>query len=637
MPVDDNTRHTVYHFYNFKMKNNYSTFKTKIILFLIIFLSFSSFLLYSQGGLSFKNTDIKIKENSKYDPGMPSSDQKIEIFVNLKNYQVIDKNTINMEIEIQKLQLSGFEDEGHKKKIQKYPGTRYFVTGNLPEKDTLSKISLKLIDVETDDIVYQTKENIEVNSDELLKLTGELRNKIVEIEQIWNISVFINKEISEAFFVGRHPDSKYIVKGNLKGIDQLFALSLKLINFKTGVLVSQVTGEIDVNLKELLKQTKSSSDKTVEIEPVSDNLGSIYVFSNKNESDVFLNGTLRGKTPLLIKDIQKGHHLLEVKKGNYYYKKKIAVIEKEIAGINAELKILKGYLYVRTVPEGLNIFIDNNFYGQTPMYIKNIDAGFHILSLEKDWYTKTEEIIEIKPHETKTIHKKLTETGRLSIEILNNSHEVENITIEKDKGKHSFVVGSEGINVYEELPEGNYTINVNGKNIKTYEKEIFIEPGETLKLQVNPEYTLEYTERETEKNITIANLENFKNKKDVYFKAGYITAGGSIVSASSAILFYLLAKDQLGKYNTSYAKYQQAATTEEAMVYRDIAQDHYDNSKSFKTAEYISLGVAVLSTGLSAFLFLRRPKDGEIQDLEIKINSYSNNNYGIKGYFSKKF
>ena len=156
-------------------------------------------------------------------------------------------------------------------------------------------------------------------------------------------------------------------------------------------------------------------------------------------------------------------------------------------------------------------------------------------------------------------------------------------------------------------------------------------------MQVNPEYTLEYTERETAKNITIANLENLENKRDIYFKAVYITAGGSIVSASSAFLFYFLAKDQLGKYNTSYVKYQQATTTEEAMVYRDIAQDHYDNSKSFKTAEYISIGVAVLSTGLSAFLFFRRPKDGEIQDPEIKINSYGNNNYGIKGYISKKF
>ncbi len=304
---------------------NYFNSRNFLLLF-IIFLPFPSFMIYSQA------TGVVIDDYRKYEPEIPVSDnlvydKKIDIFVNLKNYQVIDKSTIKLEIEIQKMQLSGFGSE-EKKKIKKYPGTNLIISEDVPETDPLSGLSVNIVNGDTSDIIYSAKENLEIDLNELVQLTGGLSNKIVEIEQIWNMSLYINEEITEVSFIGKPSGSKYLITGDLGGIDQKYALSLTLRNFETGVLVSQVAGEIDFTLNELLKQTVSSPYKRDDEKPQREGSGSIYVFSNKEKSDVFLNGALIGKTPLLITNIQKGYHVIEVKNVNYYYIKSLRINSK---------------------------------------------------------------------------------------------------------------------------------------------------------------------------------------------------------------------------------------------------------------------------------------------------------------------
>jgi hypothetical protein len=598
-------------------------------------------MIYSQEKPVLPHSSIIIDDYRKFEQEIPASDKieydkNIDIFVYLKNYNVIDESTIKLEIEIQKLQLSGFKLE-EKKKIKKYPGTNLIITEDVPETDPLSGLIVNLINSETGKIIYSAKENLKIDLNELVKLTEDLSNKIVEINQIWDLSLYINEEITEVSFIGKPSNSKYLIMGNLGKFDQQYSLSFSLKNFLTGVLVSQITGKLDFTVNELLKQTVDSFDEKDDEKQKREGTGSIYVFSDREMSDVFLNGDLIGKTPLLIENIEKGDHVVEVKNGNYYYNETISVIEGRIAGINAELMVLKGLLFVETFPDEFDIFIDSSFYGRTPKLIDNIDAGSHLLTLEKEWYGKIEEKIEILPDEKVIVNKKVKETGRLFIEILNNLSEVDNLTISKGNDIRSISIESEGSEIYRELPEGNYLVSVKGGNIKTLDEEIFVESGKSAILQVYPEYNLEYIKRLEEKNNAIVTLENMKRKRDIYNKAGYITAGGSILSTSSFILFYVLAKDQLEKYNTYYSKYEQASTTEEAMVYRDISQDHYDNGKRFRAAEYISLGVAVLSAGASVFFFLRKPKDTEINDIEFKINTFGKNDYKLEGYIIKKF
>ena len=541
-----------------------------IIIVCVIFLISPSFHAFSQETPILAVTDISIDKNIKSGLTIPLTERIREIFVNSNQYQIIDRNTINLVIEEQKFQLSDLVDAERTVRIGKLLGAQFIVAGNLTKIENLNTMSLRIIDVET------------------------------------------------------------------------------------GVIVSQVSGEIDGGLNELLKLTEMLGNKIVGVKPISERIGSIYVSANMKDSDVFLDGIRKGNTPLLIEDVQKGYHMLEVKKDYYYYKAEVAVINRDIIEVNAILEILKGNVFIQTYPEEVNIFIDNKGYGQTPKLIKNIIPGKHELILVKDWYMKVKDSFEVMPYETTRIQIDLEEVGKLFIKILNNAHEVYNITVVKDGvGEDIFLLDLVKRGMTKELPVGRYILKVDGTNIKKTEGEIYITRGKTLKVQITPEYTEEYIakqeaaekekferertlEREKEKKLLMANLEKLKSRRLNYKTVGIIFGGGAAAFTGGTLLFYILSRNQLDEYNTYYDLYEQETNTQKAIDYKNTAQDHYDRSRSFRTVEYVLFGTAVITTATSAILFLRRPKEEEINNLEIKISTYSNG-YNIQTNFTRRF
>ncbi len=548
-----------------------------------------SFHAFSQEIPILAVTDISIDKNIKSELAIPLTERIREIFVNSNQYQVIDRNTIDLVIEEQEFQLSDLVDAERTVKIGKLLGAQFIVTGNLTKIENLNTMSLRIIDVET------------------------------------------------------------------------------------GVIVSQVSGEIDGGLNELFSLTEMLGNKIVGVKPISERIGSIYVAANMKESDVFLDGNRKGKTPLLIENIQKGYHLLEVKKDYYYYKAEIAVMNRDIIEVNAVLEILKGNVFIQTDPEKVNIFIDKKGYGQTPKLIKNIIPGEHELILVKDWYMKVVDSFEVVPYETTRIQIDLVQIGKLFIDILDKEHEVNNITVKKDDvGENIFLLDLVKRGMTKELPVGRYILKVNGTNIKKTEGEIYIKKGKTLKVQITPEYTEEYIakqeatekerierekaiereraatereriekekvmEREKEKNLLTANLEKLKLRRVNYKTAGFVFGGGAAAFTGGTLLFYFLSRNQMDEYNTNYDLYEQETDTDKAIEYRNTAQDHLDRSRSLSTVEYVFLGSAILSAGISVYLFIRRPKEDDINRLEMQISTYSHDDFRIQTNLIKRF
>ncbi len=559
------------------------------IIVCVISLISPSFQAFSQETPILAVTDISIDKRIESELAIPLTERIREIFVNSNQYKVIDRNTINLVIEEQKFQLSDLVDAERTVKIGKLLGAQFIVTGNLTKIENLNTMSLRIIDVET------------------------------------------------------------------------------------GVIVSQVSGEIDGGLNELLNLTEMLGNKIVGVKPISERIGSIYVSANMKDSDVFLDGIRKGKTPLLIEDVQKGYHLLEVKKDYYYYKAEIAVINRDIIEVNAVLEILKGNVFIQTDTDKVNIFIDNKGYGQTPKLIKNIIPGEHELILVKDWYMKVEESFEVMPYETTRIQINLVQVGNLFIEILDNAQNVDNITVVKDGvGEDIFLLDWAKRGMTKELPVGRYILKVDGTNIKKTEGEIYITRGKTLKVQITPEYTEEYIaeqetaekeriekekaiereraaakrerfekekaiEREKEKKVLTANLEKLKLRRVNYKTAGFVFGGGAAAFTGGTLLFYFLSRNQMDEYNTYYDLYEQETDTAKAIEYRNTAQDHLDRSRTLSTVEYVFLGSAILSAGISTYLFIRRPKEEDINRLEMQISTYSQDDFRIRTNLIKRF
>ena len=259
------------------------------------------------------------------------------------------------------------------------------------------------------------------------------------------------------------------------------------------------------------------------------------------------------------------------------------------------------------------------------------------------------------PYETTRIQIDLVQVGELFIDILDNEHEVNNITVKKDGvGEDIFLLDLLQRGMINELPVGRYILKVDGTNIKKTEGEIYITGGKTLTVQITPEYTEEYItkqeaaekeriekekamEREKEKNALMANIEKLKLRRVNYKTAGFVFGGGAAAFTGGTLLFYFLSRNQMDEYNTYYDLYKQETDTAKAVEYRNTAQDHMDQSRSLSTVEYVFLGSAILSAGISVYLFIRRPKEEDINRLEMQISTYSHDDFRIQTNLIKRF
>jgi hypothetical protein len=100
---------------------------------------------------------------------------------------------------------------------------------------------------------------------------------------------------------------------------------------------------------------------------------------------VFLDGSQKGITPVILPDVPTGNHQVTLSfKGYNDWNHTISVGSGQMAAINAELEAKKevtGSLAVITDPPGAEIYIDGNFKGVSPVTIQGISAGMHSVLL----------------------------------------------------------------------------------------------------------------------------------------------------------------------------------------------------------------------------------------------------------------
>ena len=472
-----------------------------------------------------------------------------------------------------------------------------------------------------------------VNSKKYQIIDRATLNLVIE-EQKFQLSDLVDKD--QTVKIGKLLGAQFIAAGNVTRIEDQYTMSIRIIDVETGVIISQVTGNTRGSLNELLDLTEKLSNKIVGVKPLSEQIGSIYIDANIEESEIFLDGIRAGKIPRLIENVQIGYHVLEVKKENYYYQKEIEIVNRNVIEVYAVLRILKGNLFIQSDPSNASIFIDGYLIGTTPKLIKNIDTGFHRLSLDKDWYKTAEEMVEIKPYKTTKVSKDLAKIGKLLIKIPANKEEIEKITM--SIGNEEYVLPKQLVeqNHSFNFHEGQYRLTAIGKNIEKYEEDVFIEKGIQREVIINTQFSSEYIEEQRllkEERIRIekdevkkrlmTNLDSLKQKRKRNTQAGLIIGGCSLAATGSGVLFYFLSKAQVNQYNDYYDLYQSATVTTEAIDYRNTAQEHYDRSINLKRSANVFTGIAVVSAGVSSLFIIFRPQKAEIHELERKIEKYS--------------
>lgn len=141
----------------------------------------------------------------------------------------------------------------------------------------------------------------------------------------------------------------------------------------------------------------------------------VYVaFDSKpSESEVFVDGNYVGKTPMVLSDLSIGVHELRLEKNGYEsIVKNFSVKYGEPLVLSETLQVSKSsYLAINSNPLGADIYIDGAYKGKTPDVYSDLTFGKHEIKLEKEGFSTSLKIIEIKEGETLVLNETM-QTGR---------------------------------------------------------------------------------------------------------------------------------------------------------------------------------------------------------------------------------
>ncbi len=120
-----------------------------------------------------------------------------------------------------------------------------------------------------------------------------------------------------------------------------------------------------------------------------DVIGRLEVYTNPEGAEIYIDGKIAGKSPLIIdKIVSRKYNILTLKNGYRAYEQKVTVRpgKNNKFELNLEENKNKGHIIIHSTPEGADLYIDDVPVGKTPLVIKNINYGKHKFRFEKRNY-----------------------------------------------------------------------------------------------------------------------------------------------------------------------------------------------------------------------------------------------------------
>jgi fibronectin type 3 domain-containing protein len=164
--------------------------------------------------------------------------------------------------------------------------------------------------------------------------------------------------------------------------------------------------------------------KTVSLEPGRDmsitadfqNTGSLHVTSEPAAATVSLNGNAAGTTPLILKNVPSGEHVLSVsKEGHSESKMQVMVKTNENTDAHFKLVPITYSIRISSAPEHAKVLLDEIAKGFTPVLVENVTAGTHKIRIVKEGYEELGDTLDVKTPLTERTYPLTPHTGNLSI------------------------------------------------------------------------------------------------------------------------------------------------------------------------------------------------------------------------------
>jgi hypothetical protein len=285
-------------------------------------------------------------------------------------------------------------------------------------------------------------------------LTDRLRNELANtkyftvIEQREMDAIFTEHGFQQtgcisdscAVKMGRLLNIKQICVGNIVKVDNVYLVTLRMIDTESEVILFTATEECPSSIEQVLSHSmKNLAVKLVGLSKskveagILKGQGDIHLKSEPTSAEIFIDGKkLSEVTPMTIHNMESGEHMLKVVKGDFIGNRVITVIPNDIIQTTISLSRDKGGLKVYSSPAGADIYIENKYYGKTPKVIQEIAVGDYLVFVKKTGYLDATNKINVSPEAFAEVFYELVKPAILSITSQPSNAEVILIT---SKGK----------------------------------------------------------------------------------------------------------------------------------------------------------------------------------------------------------
>ncbi|HJJ29236.1 MAG TPA: PEGA domain-containing protein, partial [Methanocorpusculum sp.] len=128
-----------------------------------------------------------------------------------------------------------------------------------------------------------------------------------------------------------------------------------------------------------------TTTRAVKLSPV---ISSVEITSEPAGASVYIDGELAGTTPLSVKSLTLGQHVIEVALDGYEKKTDfISVVNQQGISRSYVLNAKTGSLSVTSDPDGLEIFLDGVSVGTAPVTINNLVPDKYTVSVKTEQYS----------------------------------------------------------------------------------------------------------------------------------------------------------------------------------------------------------------------------------------------------------
>ena len=468
--------------------------------------------------------------------------------------------------------------------------------------------------------------HINVSESEALVITGLFETALVKTEafnvieqtqvgQILDAQKFSLTGCTDescAVEVGKLLSAEQILIGTLSALDGKFILIAKVIDVTTGRNVKADTVRTD-SLSDMSEDVELLAFKLAGLTMTGDggvrivkSFGELYVETDPEGADIFVNGALKGQSPNLIQRTPLGSVTVECRLDELYGSEEIE-IQEGMNKVSLKLSVVYGNIFVSGGKKDQKVHLDGKVWGDLGGgLIEDVPLGLHeILLINDNEYWKG--AVEVAEAETARVTARLIPYGSLEYTIPDDAF------AEIVGPEYRSVVRGRGTLL--PLNGGEYKIIVTGEAYKNYATNVRIDSGKNTAFEPNLEPSEKRLavlegERELENLLALRDSLRFelvdlqsKPPPGAFFRwFSYILGGGftalSVLSALQA--------------EGVYDSYLSATTG---------AADRRKQVEQYDTISVASGAAAITSVGIGIWLAIKKTGSEKITALEEEITA----------------